>query len=87
VNVLRPTLPATVASVLRTKTRIQVKVHVDAAGKVVSAEPVGGSATTQVPASYVVSAARYWRFEPARRDGVPVPAEVTVNVDFEAGGK
>jgi protein TonB len=31
----------------------------------------------------VVSAARGWRFDPARRDGRPVPGEVILPVDFE----
>ncbi len=31
----------------------------------------------------VVSAARDWRFDPARRDGRPVPGEVILPVDFE----
>ena len=86
-RVPRPPLPSSVAAVVYSKTRVQVKVRIDAKGNVVSAEPIAVDAKSRLNAEVVVRAARYWRFEPAQRDGVPSADELVVNVDYEAGGK
>jgi hypothetical protein len=87
VRVARPALPSSVAAMVRSKTRIQVKVGIDRNGHVVSAEAVAADRKSQLLGGIVETAARDWRFEPARRDGVAVADDLVVNVDFEAGGK
>ena len=86
-RVQRPTLPSSVAAVVYSKTRIQVKVKVDAKGDVVAAEPIAVDQRSRLLGEIVARAARFWRFEPARRDGVASADELVVNVDYEAGGK
>jgi TonB family protein len=61
-----------------TEFRGAVRVQISAAGKVVSAEIV----TPIHPAydSMLLLAARNWQYEPARRDGVPIAIDKTVDV-------
>jgi hypothetical protein len=87
VHVVRPALPSNLAATVRTKTRVQLRVGIDRDGNVVSAEPFGGDALSRLIGNIVATAARTWRFEPARRDGVPVAGELVVNVDYEPSGK
>jgi protein TonB len=63
---------------------IHVRVSIDAQGKVVSAnpmEPVNGF-DRRVLANSAVEAAKEWRFEPARRNGVPVASDTVLEFHF-----
>ena len=63
---------------------MEVKVEIDAEGKVVNVTPVEPlSATQKLLAPQAAQAARLWRFEPARRNGEPVGSESRVKFDFE----
>jgi hypothetical protein len=87
IRVVRPPLPANVAAMVRAKTRVQVKVTLDRSGNVVAAEPVATDPAARLLGNIVATAARNWRFEPARLDGVPAAGSLIVNVDYEPGGK
>ena len=87
IKVVRPTLPSGVAATVRAKTRVQVKVTIDRNGNVVAAEPVATDPGARLLGNIVATAARNWRFEPARLDGVAAAGSLIVNVDYEPGGK
>jgi TonB family protein len=62
---------------------VRVKVNVDAAGKVIAAEPVaGGSPVPEALADSTISAVKRWQFEPARRGGDKVPGDVVLSFTF-----
>jgi len=63
--------------------QIQVKVIIDAAGKVTHAEPlVSKGAITEYLGKVAAAAARVWKFEPARLDGQAVPSELLLQFRF-----
>jgi len=64
---------------------IDVRVHIDARGRVVSAAPVTRqhSGLDQYLASRAVQAARQWRFEPARENGKAVAGSLVIHFTFE----
>jgi TonB family protein len=62
---------------------VRVKVSVDAAGKVIAAEPVaGGSLIPEALADSTISAVKRWQFEPARRGGDKVPGDIVLSFTF-----
>jgi protein TonB len=62
---------------------VRVKVNVDAAGKVIAAEPVGsGSPVAEALADSAISAVKRWQFEPARRGGDKVPGDIVLSFTF-----
>jgi TonB family protein len=64
---------------------IDVRVQVDAHGKVTAATPVTKqhSGLETYLATCAVKAARLWRFEPAREGGQPAPGSTTIHFVFE----
>lgn len=63
--------------------RTSVKVRIDAAGRVVSADPLqDGAPADPSLAGIAVSAAKRWRFHPATLNGVPVPSDYTIVFAF-----
>ncbi|MBV9745955.1 MAG: energy transducer TonB [Acidobacteriia bacterium] len=81
---VRPAVPASLRSKLPESVSVEVKVQIDAAGKVTRAAPVGDLTDTQkLLAPGTVEAARLWSFEPARRNGQRVESESTLKFDFE----
>jgi TonB family protein len=62
---------------------VRVRVNVDAAGKVIAAEPVGsnGGAAAAL-ADSAVSAVKRWQFEPARRGGDKVAGDLVLSFTF-----
>jgi protein TonB len=65
--------------------RGSVRVHISAEGKVTSAEIV-----KSIHPAYdqlLLRAARGWLYEPARKDGVPIPSEKTVDVAISPWAK
>lgn len=78
-----PVLPSNVRAMLRGDTEVSVKVLVDAKGNVVQAEvvtPSDGFPRVLVPPA--LSAARQWRFEPARTENGPLPSEFVLKFRF-----
>jgi TonB family protein len=62
---------------------VHVRVVVDAAGRVTAAEPVPGKgAVSGFLGNSAATAAKLWRFDPARADGKPVPSEVVLVFRF-----
>src|SRR5207245_5893818 len=58
---------------------IKVRVHVDAAGKVLTAESLSkGSPIAEALASSAIAAVKQWQFEPARREEEKVPGDVVL---------
>jgi len=63
--------------------RISVKARIDAAGRVVSADPLqDGAPADPSLAGIAVSAAKRWRFHPATLNGVPVPSDYMIVFAF-----
>jgi protein TonB len=58
-------------------TKMEVKAYVDGKGKVTRAEVISGS-NHKILSNAVISAALAWKFEPARKNGVPQAAESTI---------
>jgi hypothetical protein len=57
---------------------VEVRVSIDEHGRVTHADAVPQKGITEFFVEATVSAARLWRFEPARRDNQPVPSEMTL---------
>ncbi len=74
---IRPRIKGTIS--------IDVRVHIDARGRVVSATPVARqhSGLDQYLAGRAVQAARLWRFEPARENGKAVAGSQVIHFTFE----
>jgi TonB family protein len=78
-----PVVPQAARSAIHDGVSIRVAVEVDREGKVTGARPVDATDPIEkllVPTA--VRAARLWRFDPARRDGTPVPSETVVVFQF-----
>ena len=52
---------------------------IDSTGKVVSTKVINGSPLLQQAA---VDSLRFWKYEPARLNGEPIPIHIKVNVNF-----
>jgi len=62
---------------------VQVKVSIDAEGKVVNAEASAPAGTmNQYLAESAANAARMWKFEPAHRGNMKLPSESTLQFAF-----
>lgn len=59
---------------------VLLKIDVDAKGRVTAVDVI--ESTALIFESQARQAARQWSFEPARRDGVNVPATIVVPVEF-----
>jgi protein TonB len=81
-----PEITPAVRSLIHDNVSVRITVDVDAEGNVTDARPLDArSFDERLLARHAVQAARLWRFEPARRDGAPVPGETVVVFDF--GGR
>ncbi|HVW86358.1 MAG TPA: energy transducer TonB, partial [Bryobacteraceae bacterium] len=80
-----PVVPASIRPRIRGKIPIDVRVHINARGRVTSASPVtrphGG--LESYLAGRAVYAAKLWRFEPVRENGKPVPGTEVIHFEFE----
>lgn len=84
VRKVRPAIPARLDGLIDGPVSVTVRVHIDAAGKVVKAIPEDtATAAQKALAPAAVQAALLCRFEPARRDGLPVASESMLSFDFE----
>jgi protein TonB len=79
----KPELPASVRNMVSQEVEIRVKVTVDAAGRVTKVESLAPKgALGEYLGTAAAAAARVWKFEPARQDGHPIPAEVVLQFRF-----
>jgi hypothetical protein len=80
-----PVVPASVRPRIRGKIPIDVRVQVDAAGRVVAALPVtkAHSGLETFLAGRAVAAAKQWKFKPARADGKAVAGSEILQFTFE----
>jgi outer membrane biosynthesis protein TonB len=63
---------------------VEVKVSIDAKGRVVAATPVGISNSIQrLLAPSAAQAAMLWRFTPASRNGQPIESEMVLRFEFD----
>lgn len=80
--------PPVVAAGIRPRIKgtvpIDVRVHIDEHGRVITATPTAKphDGIEEYLAGRAVSAARQWRFEPARENGKPVPGTQTIHFVF-----
>jgi hypothetical protein len=78
---IEQTMPET--TILGQFVRISVKVGIDTAGRVISADAVqDGAPEDPLLAGIAVSAAKRWLFQPATLNGVPVPSDYTIVFAF-----
>ncbi len=80
---LPPEIPSELRKQVRDTVPVTVKLHLDRAGRVDSAELVShGSGRSKNLAALAVFACRKWQFSPAHLGGETVPAEVLVRFQF-----
>jgi TonB family protein len=80
---VNPTVPRAASLVISQEISIRVAVEIDREGRVRDARPLNDKdATERLLATNAVKAARRWRFNPARRDGMPVPSETVLVFQF-----
>lgn len=78
-----PELSAMAKGMVTREVVVQVRVVVDATGRVTAAEPVPGKgAVSGFLGKSAATAAKLWRFDPAQADGKPVPSEVVLVFRF-----
>jgi hypothetical protein len=80
-----PVVPVSIKPRINGTIPIDVRVRIDAEGRVTAAAPVvkQPSGLHAYLAGRAVEAARLWRFEPARENGKPVPGSETIHFVFE----
>jgi hypothetical protein len=81
---VQPVIPITIRSAIPDAVGIDVRVSINAEGKVVGATPLDMVNSIQkLLVSSVVQAALGWRFSPAQRNGQPVESETVLHFDFD----
>jgi hypothetical protein len=80
-----PVVPMSIKPRIKDAIPIDVRVHIDAEGRVTSATPVvkQPAGLHAFLAGRAVEAAKLWRFEPARQNGRSVPGRETIHFVFE----
>ncbi len=79
-----PEVPASIKSRIKASVPIDVKVQVDAKGRVTSAGPVKKHTGVEgFLAQKAVAAAKQWKFTPAKRDGKAVAGSQTIHFVFD----
>jgi TonB family protein len=79
-----PVIPAGIRPRITKNIPVDVRVHIDRSGRVISAAPVvRGRGLTSYLASKAVAAARKWRFEPAHQGDITVPSTQVIHFVFE----
>ena len=67
-----------------TSMTVQLRVEIDAGGKVSRVTPTGRNAGNFKLMDAAIRAAKFWVFEPARENGHAVPSEIVLNFHFGA---
>jgi hypothetical protein len=80
---VQPSVPANASAEVTSLVEVEIRVHIDDKGAVVSAEPLPGKKPVS---SSLVGAARSaalrWRFEPAWRSNRPVASELILKFQY-----
>jgi TonB family protein len=78
-----PIVPIEVRSAMKSSQSVEVKVKIDAEGRVTAASSINAvSLRPGLLDRAAVQAAYFWQFQPARRNGVPVESETILKFDF-----
>jgi protein TonB len=78
ISTTRPIYPE-IAKLGRIQGIVVLSIEVNEAGKVTAAKAVSGPVQLREAA---IDAARQWKYEPALSNGTPIPARLTVNLEF-----
>jgi len=85
---VQPSVPANASSEVTSLVEVEIRVHIDDKGAVVSAEPLPGKTPVS---SLLVGAARSaalrWRFEPAWKGSRPVASELILKFQYHPAGQ
>ena len=85
---VRPELPGNVRHMLQSEVVVQVRVMVDADGRVIKATPLPTKSTiAEYAGQAAAKAIRLWRFEPSYSGSQPVPGELTLEFRFAPAPK
>jgi hypothetical protein len=83
-----PPFPANLRFAIKDRVSVDVKVTIDATGKVVSAAPVNATTPPQKLLSPIAAqTALRWQFQPAKSNGQPVASETVITFKFEPSGR
>jgi outer membrane biosynthesis protein TonB len=83
ISQVQPIIPMELRPLLSKGVEIQLRVSINAAGKVTAAEPVlRYSGLTEHLSRAAVYAAMQWRFSPAMQDGKPIPSDTVLRFRF-----
>jgi len=77
-----PGFPRELASIFLKPVTVRVTVSIDKYGHVIKAEAPAQPSLNKLLVNAAVGAARLWKFQPARLNGVPVPSEMVVQFVF-----
>jgi protein TonB len=78
-----PIVPIEVRSAMKNSQSVEVKVKIDAEGRVTTASSINAASLRPgLLDRAAVQAAYFWQFQPARRNGVPVESETILKFDF-----
>ncbi len=77
-----PPFPSYLRTAVMKTTAIEIKVSIDANGKVVKAEPVLHTAGHPALVAAATNAARLWKFKPAHKDQEPISSELVLQFLF-----
>jgi TonB family protein len=84
----RPQVPAEIQRGLTREAIVNVRVYVDAAGKVEFAELLSdGTGANRDLAALAVFTSRRWEFEPASVNGKAVPGKAVIRYRFTSGAR
>ncbi|MBM3773572.1 MAG: hypothetical protein FJW37_00225 [Acidobacteria bacterium] len=79
----RPAIAPNLKKMIPPGAEIEVRLQIDATGKVVAATPIGGKGQVgSYLAALAAEAAEMWEFEPARSGDQKVPSETTIRFRF-----
>lgn len=79
-----PKITDQMKAVLSRAASIQLKLSIDAKGRVTKAEPVTPEGVNPLLLEASMEAARFWTFQPATIDNRPIPSEMIVTFHFAA---
>jgi TonB family protein len=79
---VKPSTPSNVRNLISEDVQINVRVEIDATGRVVRAEPVS-KGKHDFLTSLALEAARQWRFAPARQASQNVSSSAVVGFQFK----
>ena len=79
----QPVVPSELRYLIFRQTTVQVKVTIDNIGRVTKAEAIPEGNTARFLLAFAATAARSWRFQPARHDHEPISSEAILRFVFK----